>query len=282
MKAIDCATKLTEDAIGRLRQTGVGAIGRYLGPEHSWKSVDNQEAKVILAAGLGLFSIWETNPVKRAYFTEAQAKKDAAAAERYAAAIGQPPGTPIYFTVDYNAGGEDLGTIINYFRRIRGIRYRIGAYGSFRVVEAVSRAKAADFFYQTYAWSEGRLSACAHIYQYRNDRILSGVRVDDDLVLKPDGIWPADTGKNKSSTRIPGKAAPAAKKNISSGSVPYPGHLVREGSRGDAVRRIQHIAGAAEDGLFGPQTRQAVRNWQKKHGLKPDGIVGPLTWNAMF
>lgn len=282
MKAIDCATKLTEDAVRRLKQTGVGAIGRYLGPEHSWKSVDSRETRIIRAAGLSLFSIWETNPVKRAYFTETQAKEDAAGAERFAAAIGQPPGTPIYFTVDYDAGDEDLGTIINYFRRIRGIRYRIGAYGSFRVVEAISHAEAADFFYQTYAWSGGRLSACAHIYQYRNSRILTGVRVDDDLVLKPSGIWLTDTGKSKNGTHVPEKAIPGTKKSMSAESVPYPGHLVRTGSRGEAVRRIQRIVGAAQDGIFGPETRRAVRTWQKKHGLKPDGIAGPLTWKAMF
>lgn len=278
MKAIDCAAKLNGDAVGRLKKAGVQAIGRYLGPEESWKALSSREAKTILAAGLGIFSIWETNPVRRAYFTETQAEKDAADAARYAVSIGQPAGTPIYFTVDYDAGEEDLGAIVNYFRRIRGSRYGIGAYGSFRVIESLARSGTVDFFYQTYAWSGGRLSGFAHIYQYRNDRTLSGIRVDDDRILSPAGIW---TG-GKSRDLMAGKPKPLTKNNILSQSGSYPGYLIRKGSRGELVRRIQHITGAAEDGLFGPQTELAVRAWQKKHGLDSDGIVGPLTWKAMF
>ena len=35
------------------------------------------------------------------------------------------------------------------------------------------------------------------------------------------------------------------------------------------------------DGLYGPQTRQAVINVQNFHHLTPDGVFGPLTNNAM-
>jgi Putative peptidoglycan-binding domain-containing protein len=281
MRAIDCATKLTGDTAGRLKRAGVEAVGRYLGPEHSWKAMSRKESRAILAAGLGIFSIWETNPVRNAYFTETQAEQDAASAARYAAEMGQPSGTPIYFTVDYDAGEKDMSTILRYFRRIRGIRYGIGAYGSFRVIEALARAQAADFFYQTYAWSGGQLSGHAHIYQYKNDRTLEGIRVDDDRILKPSGVW-FDSGAGKKEGRIPGKAATPTKKNSVSGSARYPGHLIQKNSRGEVVRRIQHIVGAAADGIFGPRTEQAIRTWQKQHGLDPDGVVGPLTWNAMF
>jgi lysozyme family protein len=35
------------------------------------------------------------------------------------------------------------------------------------------------------------------------------------------------------------------------------------------------------DGIYGPKTKQAVREFQKQNGLQDDGIVGPATWNAM-
>jgi peptidoglycan hydrolase-like protein with peptidoglycan-binding domain len=35
------------------------------------------------------------------------------------------------------------------------------------------------------------------------------------------------------------------------------------------------------DGLYGPQTRKAVRAFQRRNDLQDDGIVGPVTWNAM-
>jgi peptidoglycan hydrolase-like protein with peptidoglycan-binding domain len=35
------------------------------------------------------------------------------------------------------------------------------------------------------------------------------------------------------------------------------------------------------DGLFGPMTKEAVRDFQGAHGLKVDGIIGPKTWAAL-
>jgi len=34
----------------------------------------------------------------------------------------------------------------------------------------------------------------------------------------------------------------------------------------------------AVDGIFGPQTENAVKIYQQGQGLKADGIVGPHTW----
>lgn len=36
------------------------------------------------------------------------------------------------------------------------------------------------------------------------------------------------------------------------------------------------------DGVFGPNTRRAVAQFQATRRLKPDGIVGPLTWTALL
>jgi hypothetical protein len=66
--------------------------------------------------------------------------------------------------------------------------------------------------------------------------------------------------------------------------------LLRSGSTGAAVEVLQHAlrmwsceAGFEEfatlttDGVFGPQTHAAVREFQFAHALQPDGIVGPHT-----
>lgn len=56
---------------------------------------------------------------------------------------------------------------------------------------------------------------------------------------------------------------------------------VKQGAKGDEVRRIQRRVGAKVDGAFGPKTAAAVRAFQRKHGLKVDGIVGRQTVAAM-
>jgi GH24 family phage-related lysozyme (muramidase) len=64
--------------------------------------------------------------------------------------------------------------------------------------------------------------------------------------------------------------------------VPYPGHLIKSGSKGKDVERIQRAVGADPDGIYGPKTEAAVKAYQKRHGLTVDGIVGPITWSMMF
>lgn len=53
------------------------------------------------------------------------------------------------------------------------------------------------------------------------------------------------------------------------------------GSKGESVKTLQTFLKISSDGVFGPQTETAVRQWQKSHGLVDDGIVGPKTWAAM-
>lgn len=71
-------------------------------------------------------------------------------------------------------------------------------------------------------------------------------------------------------------------------SRPYPGTLIKQGSRGKTVKLIQqrlkelgYDVGAI-DGVFGFKTAAAVKAFQRDYGLRADAIVGPDTWQALF
>ncbi len=55
----------------------------------------------------------------------------------------------------------------------------------------------------------------------------------------------------------------------------------------DAVKTLQRVLRQEKfrlrpDGLFGHDTEDAVKRFQRAHGLDDDGVVGPLTWATMF
>lgn len=58
--------------------------------------------------------------------------------------------------------------------------------------------------------------------------------------------------------------------------------LLKIGSIGDDVKKLQTKLGTTSDGSFGPGTEKLVKEWQTKNGLTADGVVGDGTWNKMF
>jgi putative chitinase len=58
--------------------------------------------------------------------------------------------------------------------------------------------------------------------------------------------------------------------------------LLKVGSKGDNVKKLQTKLGTTADGAFGPGTEKLVKEWQSKNGLTADGIVGDGTWKKMF
>ena len=53
--------------------------------------------------------------------------------------------------------------------------------------------------------------------------------------------------------------------------------VLKKGSTGENVKRLQAELGLEGDGVFGPGTESAVKKWQAANGLAADGIVGPKT-----
>ena len=58
--------------------------------------------------------------------------------------------------------------------------------------------------------------------------------------------------------------------------------LLKKGSSGDDVKKLQQKLGLSADGFFGAGTEAKVKEWQTTNGLTADGIVGSGTWTKMF
>jgi hypothetical protein len=61
---------------------------------------------------------------------------------------------------------------------------------------------------------------------------------------------------------------------------------IKLGDSGDDVKRLQRVFARTKvlgpdsvTGVFGPETEQAVKDFQQSNGLVLDGVVGPITWS---
>lgn len=66
-----------------------------------------------------------------------------------------------------------------------------------------------------------------------------------------------------------------------------PKPVLKLGSKGDWVtiaqgRLVVNGYPVAVDGIYGPKTMEAVKQYQKANGLLSDGVVGPATWGKLY
>lgn len=107
----------------------------------------------------------------------------------------------------------------------------------------------------------------------------------------PTGIkpQPAPTPTVRSSSTPNASSAPkpaTSSPSPADTSVAFP--VLKLGMRGSAVVGLQQrlktigVLKGAIDGVFGPDTQEAVKAAQRLYKLDPDGVVGPATWNALL
>ena len=149
----DTATPINKRRLQTLRSKGYTFVGRYLR-----KNLTSDEKDIITKGGLYIVSLYEGNPTNIDYFTEEQGGRDAGNAIKKAQDLGQPFGTPIYFTVDYDAPDSDVsGGIRIYLQAIKAVfkengdPYKLGLYGSGAVLSYFKNT-------YTYTWLAGATS----------------------------------------------------------------------------------------------------------------------------
>jgi len=58
--------------------------------------------------------------------------------------------------------------------------------------------------------------------------------------------------------------------------------LVRKGSKGATVKKLQKALGVKADGDFGAGTEAALKAWQRENNCVADGVAGPQTLGKLF
>ncbi|MCD9025733.1 DUF1906 domain-containing protein [Cohnella silvisoli] len=189
-KGIDCATPLTVKTVKAIAAAGYGFAARYLVPPGYSKRLKLAEAEAITAAGMQIVSVYETT-ANRPNGGASAGAEDGVKAFQEAKSIGQPIGSAIYFAVDYEALSKDYDKIEAYLRAVAVVLrgYAVGVYGSYAVIEEMAKRGVAKHFWQTYAWSYGKKSVKANIYQHLNGQIVGGVTVDFNQSFGNEGWW---------------------------------------------------------------------------------------------
>lgn len=275
-----------------IRAAGYVAVLRYLSHDPS-KDLTPDELHALHAAGLAVGVVWET-VAETAASGAAGGQRDGAEVGRRLAGLGWPAGLPVWYA--YDTDDRDHPGILDVIGQYLGAAQEASGwpaaiYGSVRAVQA-----AGDFRFsggwQAEAWSGNEISAHAVLYQRVTHTLapIPGVdpaAYDEDVILTPCGLWyPGQVPVESSAPPV--VSAPAPIPPAHPGGFDVTGlPLLRQGSKGQAVRNLQGLLLAAArqvsiDGDFGPGTDRALRQWQTAAGLTSDGIAGNRTWGYLL
>ena len=196
LTGLDTTTQVTADVAAELVQNGYSFVGRYYSrtTKIPGKKLTGAEAVIICDAGLQLVAVYEDGPTSYSYFSADRGTADAQGAIAQAASVGQPNGSAIYFTVDYDAAASEIaGEITSYFQAVReaiGDQFIVGVYGSGATCAAILTAGLAELAWLSCstAWSGSKTFTGWAIKQGDPETIL-GLNADPDQAIDDFGAF---------------------------------------------------------------------------------------------
>lgn len=161
----------------------------------SGKDLSVPEKQSLLAAGLAICVVFETDGRTGPLRGAPGGVADATAAVAQARSLGIPPGTCLYFAVDFDALGAQLALVRAYGQAATPVchaaGYRSGLYGGYATAEDVTGA--VDLLMQTIAWSGGQWDPAAVLRQVQEGVVIGGAQVDIDHAVAADyGQFPQE------------------------------------------------------------------------------------------
>ena len=188
VNGVDASSACTSTTISCLQSEGISFVGRYYSrtTKIEGKKLTASEAALLSAAGLQIVAVYEDGPTSYAYFSEDRGAADAEGALLQAEAVGQPAGSAIYFTVDYDASADEIADQITaYFVALNTTltgSYIVGVYGSGAVCSAITKAGLAQLAWlaQSTGWS-GYSEFTAWAIKQGPEKAVCGLNSDTDV-----------------------------------------------------------------------------------------------------
>ena len=200
-------------AIADMKAARVAFVCRYVGYFSGYnlnaiatpqgKCLTPGEAKTLLASGMSPVSNYEwyaSRPIDDGFGNRWSTQQaydagawDAQTGNTIHLACGGPASAALYLSADYDFNTSTDGPLVAaYFKGVASVigLARIGGYGGYWLIKYLFDNGLITYGWQTYAWSGGQWDPRAHIQQYNNGVIMSGVEVDYDRSIKNDfGQW---------------------------------------------------------------------------------------------
>lgn len=275
MRGVDYAWANPKPAPSTLKADGVGFVVRYVSADPS-KDLTAAEKDALLAAGIEIALVWETDGVMSGAPAGAAAAK---AADQFAHAMNMP-GIPVYFACDQDPRGftaaqwHDVDT---YLDAAAGVisRTRTGGYGAYDFAKHCFDNGKIHYGYQTYAWSAGKWDPRAQLRQIQNGvtlRNLPGLSCDlDDSMASDFGQWPRPKSPPTPGTVIITETLPVLAEGATGAHVAW-AQVVISGFYGHSL---------TADGIFGPATKAGLIAIQTAHHLAATGALDAGTWHLL-
>lgn len=262
-------------------------ISRYMawapGTENNYKVIHRSETYAILDAGFHLILNSEGRGNDINQFSTAFGTRDATSAMNFAKnTLGAPDGIAIVFSCEpenlRSINSDYTNCLLPYLRAakiILGSNFRMGLYSFGTWLDRSINDGVNEICWLPGAsgWSGYQAFLNSGHWHFRQDptgmekNAFPGLNVDWGFTnpnMQNIGAW----------SRDPSLPLPPAPVQLPS--------LVKLGSRGDDVRRLQGLLKVSPDGVFGPITEKAVKAFQTANGLTVDGIVGNNTWRKLL
>lgn len=226
-----------------IKNAGKQFVVRYLYPDgEGGKGLDGGELADLVNNGLEIVVVYESYAERPREGRNAGAA-DASVSQREIERLGLPKNMPIYFAVDWDAQPGEQGAIDEYLRGAASVvgADRVGVYGSYAVMDRCMANGTAKWFWQTYAWSRGKVREGIHLYQYLNGQNLNGAVDYNRTSLDNYGQ------ASKAGQINPSRPTPANPGNASGTYTVQPGDTLsgiaaRYGTSADALASLNGIA----------------------------------------